>query len=63
MKVRVRTVFLRGNTYLRLDDVVEFIQECGSGEETDVRNRLKEAASNLVIASRNLSSHGPKTPT
>lgn len=40
----MRYVEVRGVRYLRLEDVATFIRELSGGEETDVRNRLKEAA-------------------
>jgi hypothetical protein len=49
-KMRVRYVVVRGVRYLHVDDVAEFIREAGGGEETDVRNRLTEAAHNLTKA-------------
>lgn len=51
-KFLIRTVVVQGNTYIRVEDVAEYIRECGSGEETDVRNRLKHAAENLVNQTR-----------
>lgn len=46
-KSMLRAVVVRGVTYLRAEDVAEYIRQCGSGEETDVRNRLNRAAENL----------------
>lgn len=46
-----RTVVVRGNVYLRVEDVAAYLVECGSGEETDVRDRLKKAAE-AVLGSR-----------
>lgn len=46
--VQMRFIDVRGERYLRLTDVMTFIRELGGGEETDVRNRLNEAASNLL---------------
>lgn len=43
-----RYVEVRGVRYLRLEDVATFIRELGGGEETDVRNRLKEAARRIT---------------
>jgi hypothetical protein len=66
-KFQIRTVVVRGNTYLRVEDVgsgpapastararstTEYIRECGYGEETDVRNRLKKAADTLTDQTR-----------
>jgi hypothetical protein len=45
-----RFVEVRGVRYLRLDDVASFVRELGNAEETDVRNRLAEAAVQLVRA-------------
>lgn len=45
--VNIRHVHANGTTYLRLEDVVSYIREIAGSEETDVRNRLNEAASNL----------------
>ena len=46
-KFQMRHVLANGTTYLRLEDVVTYIQQIAATEETDVRNRLNEAASNL----------------
>jgi hypothetical protein len=43
-----RFVRVRGERYLRLDDVASFVRELGGTEETDVRNRLSEAANHLL---------------
>lgn len=43
-----RFVEVRGVRYLRLDDVVAFLRELGGTEETDVRNRLEEAARRIT---------------
>jgi hypothetical protein len=43
-----RFVKIRGVRYLRLDDVATFLRELGSAEETDVRNRLDEAARRIT---------------
>lgn len=45
---QVRFVMVRGVSYLRAEDVAEYIRRLGSTEETDVRTRLNEAASNLA---------------
>jgi hypothetical protein len=45
-----RFVEVRGVRYLRLDDVASFVHELGNAEETDDRNRLAEAAVQLVRA-------------
>ena len=46
-KARLRFVEVRGARYLHIDDVSAFVRELGGGEETDVRNRLNEAADRL----------------
>lgn len=46
----VRYVIVCGVCYLRVEDVAVLIRELGSTEETDVRNRLNDAASNLASA-------------
>lgn len=47
--VKMRFVTIKGVKYLRIEDVVNFIREmAGAEEETDVRNRFNEAASNLM---------------
>lgn len=43
-----RYVTVRGVRYLRLEDVATYIRELEGGEETDVRNRLKEAAHQIA---------------
>lgn len=60
-KFQIRTVIVRGNTYLRVEDVAEYIRECEYGEETDVRNRLKKAADTLTDQAWYLD--GSQTPT
>ena len=44
----IRFIKANGAIYLRLEDVALFIVNLGSCEETDVRNRLNEAAANLI---------------
>lgn len=51
-KMHMRTVVVRGTTYLRVEDVAEYIRACGEGEETDVRNRLKKAAEAIVTQTK-----------
>lgn len=47
-KQEIRFVVLSGGKkYLRAEDVAAFIREIGGAEETDVRNRLEEAARKL----------------
>lgn len=45
-------VEVRGVRYLRLDDVARFIRELGGSEETDVRNRLQQAAERLLAGEK-----------
>ena len=47
-KFQLRFVDIRDARYLRLEDVGAFIRELGGGEETDVRQRLDQAAKNLL---------------
>lgn len=46
--IMIHSVVVRGVTYLRAEDVAKYIEECGIGEETDVRNRLKKASEIIV---------------
>lgn len=48
MRADIRFVVVRGVQYLRVDDVVAYIRELGSGEDIDVRNRLNEGAQSLT---------------
>lgn len=41
---KFRSVTVQGTRYLRLDDVATYVEMLGSTEETDVRNRLQQAA-------------------
>lgn len=50
MRQQVRFVTVKGVRYLRVEDVAAYILELGGGEETDVRNRMKQAASALIAA-------------
>jgi hypothetical protein len=43
-------VVVRGVRYIRVQDVASFIRKIGETEETDVRNRLDQAAENLITA-------------
>lgn len=43
----VGCIEVKGNTYLRQEDVVAYIREIAGAEETDVRNRLLQAANNI----------------
>jgi hypothetical protein len=45
---QLRVIEVNGHRYLRIDDVAAFVRELGGGEETDVRNRLNEAADQLL---------------
>lgn len=45
--LNIRYVCVREVSYLRAEDVIEYLRECGSGEETDVRNRFKKAANSM----------------
>lgn len=47
MYQNIRYVMVHGVKYFRQENMVNFILELSSGEETDVRNRLTEAAVNL----------------
>lgn len=47
MKVNMRFHNTMGVTYIRKEDVVNYIRELASYEETDVRWRLEEAARNI----------------
>jgi hypothetical protein len=47
-KFSLRFVDVHGVRYLRLEDVAAFVRELGGSEETDVRNRLNEAADYLL---------------
>lgn len=51
-RFQLRFVVVQGARYLRVDDVASFVREMGSGEETDVRNRLNEATDNLLRSSK-----------
>lgn len=46
--IQIRSVTVRNVKYLRCEDVVEFIRDLASTEETDVRNRLEQMAYNLA---------------
>ena len=43
----MRYVTLHGVVYYRAEDVAEYVRTLGATEETDVRNRLHEAATHL----------------
>ena len=40
----IRFISLKGTTYLKRVDVVEYLRELAATEETDVRNRIEEAS-------------------
>lgn len=44
----MRCIMVKGVVYYRDEDVAEYLRTLGSTEETDVRNRLNEAAAHLV---------------
>lgn len=44
----LRFIELNGSKYVRVDDVAAFINELAATEETDTRNRLQQAARNLL---------------
>lgn len=46
-KAELRTITFKGNVYIRAEDVADYILSLGSSEETDTRNRLKQAADNI----------------
>lgn len=48
---QMRIVRSNGAVYLRAEDVARFIEDMASQEETDVRNRLKEGACNILKSS------------
>lgn len=46
--MRVRYVNLRGNRYIRAEDVARYVAEIAATEETDTKRRLLDAADRLV---------------
>jgi len=46
-RIEIRCVEVRGNVYIRREDVANLIREVAGSEETDVRNRLEELARRL----------------
>jgi len=46
-RIEIRCVEIKGNVYLRKEDVITLIREVAGSEETDVRNRLEELARNV----------------
>ena len=47
--VRMRFVIVKRARYLRVEDVAEYLRELAGSEETDVRNRINEAADALSV--------------
>lgn len=47
-KVDIRFVKANGTVYLLAEDVANYIRNIAGGEETDVRNRMNEAANNIL---------------
>ena len=45
--MNLRVVKVKDVVYIRVDDVIKYLQEIGATEETDVRNRLEEAGKNF----------------
>lgn len=45
--INLTYIVYKGRKSLFAKDVADYIRACGSGEETDVRRRLNEAAANL----------------
>jgi hypothetical protein len=43
----IRYIVIKGTTYVRLGDIISYVEEIAATEETDVRNRLRQATSNL----------------
>ncbi len=48
-EVKVRTVRIKNNLYIRIEDVAELIREFAATEETDVRNRADDLVHNLLL--------------
>lgn len=46
--INVRTVTVRGVSYLRTEDVAQYLREIAATEETDTRRRLLDAAQKLM---------------
>jgi len=45
---KFRVIEVKGQRYLRIEDVAAFVRELGGGEQTDVRVRLNQAADGLL---------------
>lgn len=43
-QIQTRVISYKGSIYVHSDDVAKYLQEVAGGEETDVRNRLEQAA-------------------
>lgn len=52
----VRWLRQDGNTYMRVEDVVELIQDMSEGEETDVKDRLYNLCENILKTRRKVES-------
>lgn len=48
----VKIIKINDRTYLRINDVVELLNNLASSEETDTRNRINELASNIQKAAQ-----------
>lgn len=46
---QLRVIEVNGHRYLCIEDVAAFVRELGGGEETDVRDRLNQAADALLL--------------
>lgn len=56
----IRYTKVGGAIYFCAEDVVNYIRTIAATEETDVRWRLYQAATNLAMAARDPSSHPAK---
>ncbi len=62
MTIKIRMVEVNKGTYLHRDQIAEYIREIAATEETDVRNRLLQAASNIgAIGQKCLTCGDPAT--
>lgn len=57
--MKFRYVVIKGEKYLHQDDVTAYLHTLAGSEETDTRNRLRQAADNIAIAGV----PGPLTPS
>jgi len=46
--IRIRFVVVRGVRYLRIEDVVAFVQDLAATEDPNARRRIEQAASHLM---------------